>query len=590
MLRKLISAVLVSPSSPLFPLAVRFVWTIPVVAVLVSLAGAAEGLSIGLLMPLLDTMAGNASSAPTSILGSADWFPAEYRLPGLAVLILLGIILKGVLGVTSAVFIQWVDGQASHAIRMQLAERLVNVGYPFLLRADSVRLLNIISTESWRASDAIQLMFRALSSVVTIIVFLVFVALVQWQLFIVALAGVVVIRLLQTIATRNVKRISSRVSAANLSLGQRMVSLCLGIPRLVRLFGRQREERQHFDAVSDEVRRAMLDAAVVTSAVGPIFEVLYALLFLGIFMAAHALGVGLSTLLVFLLLMYRMQPHIRDLSTAGVEIGTRRSSIAEVEWLLDASRAEPVQGGTLPYPGLHDRVEFDKVSFGYDGDLGDGAALRDVSFAIRANRATALVGRSGSGKSTVVNLLARLIEPSNGTIRLDGVPLATIDPTPLRASMAIAGQDAELFDGTIVENIAYGRVGATEAEVVAAAKRADAHAFISALPLAYGTELKGPSYGLSGGQRQRIGLARALLRDPDILILDEATSAVDVVSERAIMDLVTNRRPGQTLIVISHRQSTIAYCEDCIVLEAGEVLEARPTSEVSTALVREALQ
>lgn len=589
MLRKLISAVFISPGSPLFPLALRFVWTIPVVAVLVSLAGAAEGLSIGLLMPLLDTMAGTASSATAGILGSADWFPPEYRLPGLALLILLGIVLKGVLGVASAVFIQWVDGQASHAVRTQLAERLVNVGYPFLLRADSMRLLNIISSESWRASDAVQLMFRAISSGVTIVVFLVFVAVVQWQLFVVALAGVVVIRLLQTFATRNVKRISSQVSAANLSLGERMVSLCIGIPRLVRLFGRERDEQQRFDVASDKVRRTMLDASVATSVVGPAFEILYALLFLGIFMVAHALGVSLSTLIVFLLLMYRMQPHIRDLSTAGVEIATRRHSIAEVEWLLDTSRAQPLLSGTLPYSGLRDRIDFRHVSFAY-GTAEEGAALRDVSFGILANRATALVGRSGSGKSTVVNLLARLIEPTGGTITLDGVPLADIDPASLRASMAIAGQDAELFDGTVLENIAYGRNGATEDEVVAAARRADAHAFISALPQAYRTELKGPGFSLSGGQRQRIGLARALLRDPDILILDEATSAVDVVSERAIMDLVTNRRAGQTLIVISHRQSTIAYCEDCIVLNAGEVREALPTKEVSTDLVREALQ
>lgn len=590
MLRKLISAVLVSPGSPLFPLAVRFAWTIPVVAVLVSLASALEGLSIGLLMPLLDTMSGTGSVGRAGFLGAADWFPAEYRLPGLALLILLGIVLKGVLGIASAVFIQWVDGRASHAIRTKLAERLVNVGYPFLLRADSIRLLNIISTESWRASDAIQLMFRAISSAVTIAVFLVFVAIVQWQLFIVALAGVIIIRLLQTFATRNVKHIGSRVSAANLGLGERMIALCLGIPRLVRLFGREREEQQRFDDASDEVRRTMLAASVATSVVGPAFEVLYALLFLSIFVVAHGLGVTLSTLIVFLLLMYRMQPHIRDLSTAGVEIATRRSSIAEVEWLLEASRAQPSPGGTLPYPGLSDRISFEHVSFGYGAATEPAAALHNVSFAIRANRSTALVGRSGSGKSTIVNLLARLLEPGSGVIRLDGVPLATIDPTALRAHMAIAGQDAELFDGTIIENIAYGRPEATEDEVVAAAKRADAHGFISALPLAYETELKGPSFGLSGGQRQRIGLARALLRDPDILILDEATSAVDVVSERAIMDLVTNRRAGQTLIVISHRQSTIAYCEDCVVLDAGEVLEARPTDEVSAELVREALQ
>lgn len=591
MLRKLISAVLVSPESPLFPLAARFAWTIPVVAILVSLAGALEGLSIGLLMPLLETLGGSGSASGLGFLaGVGDWFPAEYRLVGLSLLILVGIVLKGVLGIACAVFVHWVDGQASHAIRTQLAERLVNVGYPFLLRADSIRLLNIISTESWRASDAIQLMFRAISSAVTIAVFLLFVGLVQWQLFVVALVGVLLIRLLQTLATRNVNVIGAKVSAANLGLGDRMIALCLGIPRLVRLFGREREEQERFDAASNDVRRTMLDASIATSMVGPAFEVLYALLFLGIFIVAHWLGVALSTLIVFLLLMYRMQPHIRDLSTAGVEIATRRSSIAEVEWLLDASRAEPLPGGTAPYPGLRDRISFEQVSFGYDVSSDRDAALREVSFAIRANRSTALVGRSGSGKSTIVNLLARLIEPTGGRISIDGVPLSTIEPTAMRARVAIAGQDAELFNGTIAENIRYGTPEASEAEIVDAAMRADAHGFISALPLGYATELQGPGFGLSGGQRQRIGLARALLRDPDVLILDEATSAVDVVSERAIMDLVSNRRPGQTLIVISHRESTVAYCEDCIVLEAGAVLEARPTDEISPKLVREAIE
>jgi subfamily B ATP-binding cassette protein MsbA len=194
---------------------------------------------------------------------------------------------------------------------------------------------------------------------------------------------------------------------------------------------------------------------------------------------------------------------------------------------------------------------------------------------------TALIGKSGAGKTTIVNLLCRLVEPQAGTIRLGQTLAADIDLQSWRSRVAIAGQDSELVTGSVEENIAYGRPDATAAEIEDAARAAGADCFIADLPQGYATSVGPSGLSLSGGQRQRIGLARALLRQPDLLILDEATNAVDALSEAEIMKLIRDHRYFQTLLIISHRKSTLSACEHGIVLDNGRVSEAGPLASLA---------
>ncbi len=207
--------------------------------------------------------------------------------------------------------------------------------------------------------------------------------------------------------------------------------------------------------------------------------------------------------------------------------------------------------------------------------------LRAANFEIRQGRSTAIVGRSGAGKTTIVNLLCRFVEPDEGDILIDGISLNRIDPVLWRRQIALASQDLELIDGTILENITYGH-NASLAEAENAAKLAEAHEFIEKLPEGYETVVGYRGASFSAGQRQRIALARALVRDPEILILDEATNAMDGLSEAAIVETLKSRAGRRATIVISHHRSTISFCDEVVILDGGRVRNQTPFAEVAT--------
>ncbi len=216
-------------------------------------------------------------------------------------------------------------------------------------------------------------------------------------------------------------------------------------------------------------------------------------------------------------------------------------------------------------------ITFENVSFEYaDG----GRALEDVSFTAPAGRMTALVGPSGAGKTTIINLIPRFYDVSGGSIKIDGIDIRNLTLESLRAHIAFVSQDITIFDDTVRANIGYGRAGATEEDIIAAARSAAAHDFIMALPQGYDTILGEDGVKLSGGQRQRIAIARAVLRNAPILLLDEATSALDNESERLIQASLHELQKGRTTLVIAHRLSTIQHADQIIVMEAGKVVEA----------------
>ena len=219
----------------------------------------------------------------------------------------------------------------------------------------------------------------------------------------------------------------------------------------------------------------------------------------------------------------------------------------------------------------------------FDYGSRDDPALNRASFVLRRGRSTALIGPSGAGKSTVINLLCRLLEPTSGTIKVDGQPLSRIRVSDWLSRIAIAGQDIDLIDGTIAENIMYGR-GAIDPATMELAVRSARADFIFDLPQGLDTVVGPRGISLSGGQRQRISIARALARNPEILILDEATNAVDQVTENELSNIFQTLSKSITIIVISHRPNTLAFCDDAVVLERGNVVEAGPI--LSTAAFR----
>jgi ABC-type multidrug transport system fused ATPase/permease subunit len=256
----------------------------------------------------------------------------------------------------------------------------------------------------------------------------------------------------------------------------------------------------------------------------------------------------------------------------GIALGMAQRATASGTRIFELLDREPLvvaSPGAPPLPPGAGRVELDGVSFGYEGT--SAPALRDVDLVVEAGTTVALVGATGSGKTTLVQLLGRLYDVTEGAVRIDGADVREVDLRSLRGAIAVVDDDPFLFSASVHENIAYGRPEASREEVELAAERAQAAAFIAELPAGYDTRVGERGLTLSGGQRQRIAIARALLADPRILVLDDATSSVDASTEQAIKAALREVMAGRTTFVIAHRLSTIALADEIVVLEDGRV-------------------
>ena len=266
-------------------------------------------------------------------------------------------------------------------------------------------------------------------------------------------------------------------------------------------------------------------------------------------------------------------PTVHQLNQQRGDWARDHASLANIKRLLDASDKPYLPDGTREAPPLSDGIEFCNVNFEYEPGE---PVLQGVSIRIEAGRTTALVGGSGAGKSTLVDLLPRLYDPVDGRILYDGVDLREFRVASLRNRIAVVSQSTFVFNQTVAANIAYGSMGASMDAIREAAQRANALEFIEDMEDGFDTVLGDRGVRLSGGQRQRIAIARALLRDPEILILDEATSSLDSISERLVQESLEPLMAGRTVIAIAHRLSTIENADWVVVLEGGRVVEQGP--------------
>jgi subfamily B ATP-binding cassette protein MsbA len=283
---------------------------------------------------------------------------------------------------------------------------------------------------------------------------------------------------------------------------------------------------------------------------------------------------SLMSFITALLLAY--EPAKR-LARTRVSIEAGMVGVRMMFSVLDAPLTLIEKQDAKPLPAGKSDVTFRGVSFEYAENQ---LVLNNVDLTFEGGKMTALVGPSGSGKSTIINLMMRLYDPKTGSVEIDGTDLRDATFASLRSRMSYVGQDTFLFSSTIRHNIAVGRDGASEEEIIAAAKAANAHDFIMALNDGYDTVLGDNGSGLSGGQKQRLSIARAMLRDADILILDEATSALDSESEAAVRDALNRLTQGKTSIVIAHRLSTINRADKIVVMDEGRVSEQGNRAEL----------
>ena len=346
--------------------------------------------------------------------------------------------------------------------------------------------------------------------------------------------------------------------------------------RIVKAFTAEAREASRFERATDELYRTSMKVTGSLAALPPLME------FIGGLAAVGALWLGATRIqsgaltagdfAAFLGSAFMMYGPIKKLSRVNASLQQTIAASERIFAMLDTNSEVKERAGALPMPRMRQSVEFRDVSFAYD-DRPDRLALRGASFTVRAGQLVALVGLSGAGKTTLVNLIPRFYDVRDGAVLIDGIDVRDVTLASLRAQVALVTQETVLFDDTIGANIAYGVPNAPDQAIEAAARAAHAHEFIDQLPQRYATRIGERGQLLSGGQRQRLAIARAILKDSPLLILDEATSSLDAESELLVQDALANLMRNRTTFVIAHRLSTVRRADVILAVEAGRIAE-----------------
>jgi subfamily B ATP-binding cassette protein MsbA len=539
------------------------------------LSSFAEGIGVALFIPFVQTAMGSQSGTAPFLVRFLDGLfagiPPERRLLVICLGILGAVLAKAVLYYVHGIVLSYLDWKMGYDIRSRLTHQLLTANFRDIERRDSADLLNTLSTESWNATDALSVVLDILVTACTLLVYITLMLLISPALTAVSIAAMLAISLIVRLLTRHVKALGQMVTKENTVLATRMLETVEG-NKTIRVYGRERYQQGRFDAVSEKLGRLNWRLGCVGGLLGPIYEFGGATLLVFILFASTQNPANLGSALVFIFALYRAQPRMAALDEANVSLRTAAASIDAVTSMLgltDTPRA--TTPGADRFEGVSRDISFERVSFKYHAD--DPFAIQDLFVRFPARKTTALVGPSGAGKSTIIKLILRLYDVEQGVILVDGRPIGALDLSSWREKIAVVSQDAYVFNATIRDNIAYGRLDATDREIVDAAKRANAHEFIAALPHGYLTKVGDRGVRLSTGQVQRLTLARAIVRDPDILVLDEATNSVDSISERIIQEALETFAKTRTVIIIAHRFSTIAEADHIVVLDQGRVQE-----------------
>ena len=396
---------------------------------------------------------------------------------------------------------------------------------------------------------------------------------INWRFTLIALSIAPALFAVVYYLTRRIKKASREVRKKESELVS-VVQEVLTSVRVVKAFAREDFEVTRFESQSLENVETALEARNIKAKLSPIVDVMVAagtclVLAYGARLALSG-QISAGVLVVFLLYLGKMYKPMRDLSKSTDTVSKAVVGYERIEEVLDIEARVRDLPGARKAPRFKGKIEFDHVNFAYDDKI---PVLKDLSFETEAGQVAAIVGPSGVGKSTIISLIPRLYDPQSGTIRIDGVDIRRYKLKSLREQISFVLQETLLFHTSVWENIAYGKPDASPDQIIRAAKEANAHEFIVQLSEGYGTMVGERGVTLSGGQRQRIAIARAIVRNTPILVLDEPTTGLDSSSEQAVIEALERLMKGKTCIVVAHHLSTIRHADVIFVVKESELVE-----------------
>ncbi len=484
-------------------------------------------------------------------------------------------VVRGVATYGHAVLLSRIANKVVASNQRQLFDKLLKEDLGFFANRHSSEFIARLTTGATSASAALNLLITAVGRDLFTVIGLLTVMLVQDPIIclitlIVVPPALIVLRKL----IRRIRSIAKKQFDFNAGIIETMQEALQGI-RVVKAFTLEDEMKRRLDSSVSNIESESNKWARVANRASPLMETLGGMAIAGaiIYGGYRVVETGatpgefFSFIAAFLLAL----PPAKHLARLNIELNSHLIGVRVLFEILDNPAGEP-DDSNKPALALTDaRVEFADVRFAYRTDE---PVLHGMSFVAEPGKTTALVGPSGGGKSTVLSLILRFYEIGSGAITIDGQNIAGISRGSLRRQIAFVGQNVHLFRGTVRDNILLGKLGASEAEIVAAAKAAHAHDFIMGFPAGYDTQVGEHGFQLSGGQRQRISIARALIKDAPIILLDEATAALDSESERHVQEAIAELCKGRTTIVIAHRLSTVMHADRILVVEAGQIVES----------------
>jgi len=496
---------------------------------------------------------------------------------------LLTALLRGLTSYSRVYLGQYIGGRVLIDLRSMLFQRLQRLSIAFY---ESQRVGDLMSRLTNDVSLVQQMFTEDMTNYLvapsTVIVGLAIMLAVNWRLTLLVLVFAPFTAWVISRTGRRIRRLArgqqDRIGDLNARLHERLASI-----RVIQSFTREDYEIERFRQLNESTFQAMIRVARVAAFSPQLVQFLATASFLMIAACAGVLiigqGQGIGALMGYFVLVQQVGVHFVRFGTLHLRV---QQSLAALSRVIEVIAREPdvrERPDAKPLPPVRGELAFRSVTFHYPGGE---AVLQDINLEIKPGEVAALVGPSGAGKTSLANLLLRFYDPTEGRVEVDGHDLREVTLHSLRSQIGLVPQETILFGGTVKENILYGRLGASDEEAMAAARAANAHQFITALPQGYDTETGERGAKLSGGQRQRIAVARALLKDPRVLILDEATSSLDAESEALVQEALERLMKGRTTLVIAHRLSTIRRADRILVLSDGRIVEEGRHEELMT--------